>query len=83
MKSFEKFSDDLSWFLTKFIQQENPEILVIGGNIIQSWDLFMDRVLQNLTASLGSIPKVVKASLGENAALIGGASNHEQKISVA
>ncbi|MGF7230422.1 ROK family protein [Arachidicoccus sp.] len=83
VKSFEKFGDDLAWFLRKFIQQENPEILVIGGNIIQSWDLFMDRVLQNLTTVLSQVPRIVKASLGENAALIGGACKHEEKLSAA
>ena len=71
--AFKTFSNDLRWFLEYFIRKEEPQVLVIGGNIIQSWDLFMPEILDYLSAALPNLPKIVKATLGESAALIGGA----------
>lgn len=79
LKTFHKFSHDLAWFLTKFIQQEEPQILVIGGNIIQSWDLFIPETIKLISNSIATLPRIVKATLGEKAALIGGACLHESK----
>jgi len=82
-KAFCQFGEDLSWFLTMFIQQEKPEALVIGGNIVQAWELFMEQVIRNLKISLVEtgivieLPVIVKATLGESAALVGGACFHE------
>lgn len=72
-KTFLIFSQHLSWFLQKFISQENPDVLVIGGNIINSWDLFMNDVIKHLESTGTKMPVIVKALLGEDAALIGGA----------
>ncbi len=76
VKSFEIFAKDLSWFLIRFIQKENPEALVIGGNIAQAWEMFMPTVIQHLERELNVVPRIVKSTLMENAALIGGACNH-------
>jgi len=73
VKTFKIFSEDLSWFLDYFIKKETPEMLVVGGNIANSWNLFMNDVIQHLLSSLPHLPKIVKATLGENAGLIGGA----------
>jgi glucokinase len=72
---FRIFAEHLSWFLHKFIIQESPEILVIGGNIAQAYKLFEDNLLRSLNSSGIQIPKIIRASLGENALLIGGACN--------
>jgi glucokinase len=72
-KSFDKFSKDLVWFLTKFINAELPDILVIGGNIANSWSLFMPAVITKLENSVTKMPKIAKALLNEDVALIGGA----------
>ena len=52
---------------------ENPEVLVIGGNIAQSWDLFMNDVTGQLQSSVSKMPQIVKAALAEDAALMSGA----------
>ncbi len=78
-KTFSIFSQDLSWFLQKFISQENPDVLVIGGNIINSWDLFMNDVIKHLEFTVTKMPVIVKALLGEDAALIGGACNFQDQ----
>jgi glucokinase len=80
-KAFNIFSEHLSWFLEHFIKKENPEILVIGGNIANSWELFIEPVRARLISSLGRLPVIVKATLGENAGLIGGACCfHKQPV---
>ncbi|MBC7934729.1 MAG: ROK family protein [Rhizobacter sp.] len=72
-ETFKIFAHHLSWFLQKFIKQESPEVLVIGGNISNSCKLFMDDLLRNLSLTNVPLPKICRATLGENAALIGGA----------
>lgn len=76
--AFEIFSNKLKWFLEYFIKKENPEVVVMGGNIIQCWDLFMPETIHHLSAVLPRLPKIVKANLGETAALIGGACSFER-----
>lgn len=71
--AFSKFAKDLTWFLHFFISREQPEVLVIGGNIANSWALFMPQVLQGLHTSLEKQPEIKPAILGEDAAMIGGA----------
>jgi len=73
VKSFKDFAIPLSWILNLFIVKEHPEIVVIGGNISNSWNLFMDDVIERLTSSLPEMPKITKTMMGENAALIGAA----------
>ena len=80
--AFKVFADHLSWILFEFIQQENPEVLVIGGNIINCWSLFMDKVIHNLSNSLVKIPVIQKSTLGEASALIGGACCFKTNASV-
>lgn len=73
LKAFSLFADHLAWFLEKFIKQEKPEVLVIGGNIANAWDLFMNHVIETLTIKLKVLPHIVRAVLGEDASLVGGA----------
>ncbi len=72
LKTFSLFSEHLAHFLQMFILQETPEMVVIGGNIANAWDLFMPHVEKSLAAVSIQVP-IVKAILGEKAALIGGA----------
>lgn len=72
-EAFRLFGADLTWFLQQFIQQQHPDILVIGGNIAQAWPLFCSDLLQGLSASVTRMPAIVMAGLGEHAALLGGA----------
>lgn len=80
VRSFEIFAKDLSWFLVRFIQKQSPEILVIGGNIANAWDKFMPQVMTYLSKELDIMPVIVKSSLMESAALIGGACNHKPQL---
>ncbi|BAV07802.1 glucokinase [Filimonas lacunae] len=71
--AFQQFSNDLTWFLQYFIQQQKPEIVVIGGNIAHSWKLFADDLMSQLAATVTTMPEIAMAALGEHAALLGGA----------
>jgi len=71
-KAFKIFADNLSIFLRMFIERDSPEVVVVGGNIAEAWDLFMPDIKINLADLLGKTI-IVKSQLGENAALIGGA----------
>lgn len=72
-ETFQLFSNYLGWFLHKFISDERPEVLVIGGNIANAYHLFMNHVMDYLQLAKSTLPIINRASLGENAALIGAA----------
>ncbi|MBC8034062.1 MAG: ROK family protein [Chitinophagaceae bacterium] len=71
--AFNIFAIDLTWILKILIENEQPEIVVIGGSIAHSWELFMKTVIGNISEAMPDAPKIVKAALAENAALVGGA----------
>lgn len=73
METYRIFSEDLGWFLSRFILNESPEALIIGGNIAKGWDFFMDRTLEVIKEQAAVLPRILKATQGEYAALIGGA----------
>jgi glucokinase len=85
-KAFEILGNHLSFFLQEFINREKPEVLVIGGNIANSWNLFMNDVITTLEKTVSKMPVIVRAVLAEDAALIGGAcsflSAQKNKMSV-
>lgn len=80
MRSFSLFGEHLVWFLTRFIEAESPEVLVIGGNIANAWDLFMNDVESALTKKVKSMPKIAKHVLGEDAALAGAACCFQKPV---
>jgi glucokinase len=82
-KAFSLFGEHLTWFLEKFIKAENPEVVVIGGNISNSWDLFMHQVQKALQKKLEVMPEIVRAVLAEDAALVGGACCFQKQVVVA
>lgn len=69
---FGEFGANLAAFLTPFIQQHNPEVAVIGGNIAKSSDWFLPRVESDLQKQGINIPLRI-ARLGENAHIMGAA----------
>jgi glucokinase len=73
-KSFDLFAEKLAYLLQRFIIEEQPEVIVIGGNIANAWDLFMPAVIQFLMPQLNYMPIIKKAVLGEEAAIIGAAA---------
>lgn len=76
---FAEFGQTLGFFLTEFIRLDQPEVIVLGGNIAQAADLFLAETRKVLALQ----PKRVvlkMACLGEEAALIGAASSWHREM---
>ena len=69
---FREFCTHLSVFLKEFIKDEQPQVIVVGGNIANAWAIIYPE-LQQLLAEELKIISLKRALLGEEAALIGGA----------
>ncbi|MBE9601530.1 ROK family protein [Pedobacter sp. MC2016-24] len=69
---FAEFSSNLSVFLASFIQSEQPEVVVIGGNIAKTHPLFLDEVKYKLS-QYGLTTPLKIAELWESGALLGAA----------
>lgn len=68
---FEEFSENLGVFLNDFIEQEKPQVVVIGGNIAKTWDHFIIALKEKIKDK----SVVIKQSeMWEDAALVGAAS---------
>lgn len=67
---FETFGATLAEVLLLRYQRQNPEIIFIGGNIVNAWDCFIPSAVKYLNEHNSGI-KLTKAILGETAALIG------------
>ena len=76
---FSEFAKNLTIFLEEFVRKEKPEIIVMGGNIAQCSDLFLVDLERELKSAGVTIP-IVKAQLGEDAAILGAASLFEKKL---
>lgn len=65
----------LGVFLANLTYAFDPDILIVGGSISKSWNLFEKKTKQTLKERMMfPPPKVVKAKLGGDAPLIGAAS---------
>lgn len=67
---FDEFATNLASFLNDFIADENPEVLVIGGNIARTWDHFMPQVQQKI---VNKNVIIRQTEMWEDAALVGAA----------
>lgn len=67
---FNEFAANLASFINDFIADENPEVLVIGGNIARTWDHFMPQLQQQI---LNKNVMIRQTKMWENAALVGSA----------
>jgi glucokinase len=76
---FDEFAENLADFLAFFIRQENPEIIIIGGNISNASDLFLPAVKTNLEKVSLNIP-IKKSNLGEHAVLLGSAALWNEQL---
>lgn len=74
---FSEFVNNLVVFLTGFATREKPQVIVMGGNIAQTSELFLRDLVEGLAKNGLSIP-IVKAELGEEAAILGAASLFEK-----
>ena len=70
---FSEFAENLTHFLGDFVSSEQPEVIVLGGNIAKAYNLFGNSLQMKLQEQSITIP-VREAQLGESAALLGAAS---------
>ena len=70
---FDEFGGALSEILVLLAAKHRADALVIGGNIALSWNLFI-APLEKAMAQTSPSTRIVPALLGEEAALMGGAS---------
>lgn len=71
-KVFNEFTTNLAIVLERFIDEENPDCVVLGGGIANAFDLFYPVLRQRLTMSI----PIRKSALGEAAAMAGAACGH-------
>ncbi|SMD08174.1 ROK family protein [Pedobacter africanus] len=67
---FDEFATNLASFINDFIADEDPEVLIIGGNIARTWDHFMPR-LEQLIVNKNVV--INQTKMWESAALVGAA----------
>ena len=70
---FNEFAENLTAFLIYFIKEENPEVIIIGGNISNASEYFFPMIAENLKRLSFNID-IKKSSLGESAVILGSAS---------
>lgn len=69
---FKEFGENLAYFIQGFAIEESAEIVVLGGNISKTYNLFIPS-LQHTLKSLDTHVPVMLTKLGETATLIGAA----------
>lgn len=67
---FDEFAANLARFINDFIADEDPEVLVIGGNIARTWDHFMPQLQQQIE---NKDVMIRQTKMWEDAALVGSA----------
>jgi glucokinase len=67
---FEEFSTNLAAFLNDFIADEDPQVLVVGGNIARCWDHFIDKLQDKI---VNKAVVIRQTQMWEDAALVGAA----------
>ena len=67
---FDEFAANLASFINDFIADENPEVLVVGGNIARTWDHFMPQLQQQI---INKDVMIRQTKMWEDAALVGSA----------
>lgn len=71
---FNEFGKNLGLFLNEFILRDQPEIVILGGNISNCFDLFSEELYRHL-ADFPFKVSIKPSVLGEDACLIGAASS--------
>ncbi len=70
---FEEFGKNLGEVVAAYCKKHNAEKIIIGGNIINAWELFIHET-QAFLSNHSIDALMVKAKLGEEASLIGAGS---------
>ncbi|HTE24764.1 ROK family protein [Flavitalea sp.] len=71
---FEEFGTNLAEFVNCFIELEDPEAVVIGGNISHAFPFFSEKLLKQVR-NVNPRVRIYKSAQAENAALIGAVSS--------
>lgn len=77
---FSEFGVNLGQFLLDFIKTENPQAVVIGGNISNAFGLFKAS-LQSVVLDQYPSMKIERSILGEEAPLLGAAGSRAHQLS--
>jgi glucokinase len=78
---FNEFGRNLGTFAAEWLQQEQAEVLILGGNIARSHRLFLPAMTKKLKER-GLHTEVRIAEVGESAALVGAAVLWERRLPV-
>ena len=70
---FKEFGENLGEVLASFITKHGAEKVIIGGNIMKAWDLFIEETEKVLKSNSIHVT-LLKAKLGEESALMGAGS---------
>ncbi|RZK52920.1 MAG: ROK family protein [Pedobacter sp.] len=79
MQVFNEFGRGLGHFLADIIKETEAEVVILGGNIAQAFNLFAPHLIENLKA-LHLHTEIKITELNEHAALIGAASSWDIKV---
>jgi glucokinase len=71
---FQEFGVNLAAFINSFIESEDPEAVIIGGNISNAFPFFSEILLTQVRKIYPGV-RIYKSVQGENAALIGAVSS--------
>ncbi|RZK81175.1 MAG: ROK family protein [Pedobacter sp.] len=67
---FEEFATNLAAFLNEFIAEEQPQVVVVGGNIAKTWEHFISQLKEKIADKSVVIRRT---EMWEDAALVGAA----------
>jgi glucokinase len=76
---FKEFGQNLALFIEEFIKKDNPEVVIIGGNIANAYHLFKAEMMNHFKR-VDINPTICLSKLNEVAALLGAANLWVNKI---
>lgn len=76
---FKEFGLNLALFIEEFIKKDNPEVVIIGGNIANAYHLFECEIMNHFN-SLRINTSIYLSKLNEEAALLGAANLWSKNI---
>lgn len=78
VETFDEFGKNLGRILAIMVNILDPDVFVIGGSVSNAWNFFHEQLSKNLVKNINDSPRnhvqVLKASLGDNAGLLGAAA---------
>ena len=76
-KMFEEVGRDLGIAFANIVNLIDPEVIIVGGGVVESSDLFLPKIKKTMREHIFSPEakkiKILKSKLGENAGAIGAA----------